>query len=92
MERHGAVQRNPFSSPLSYLTRDDGAVWWARMTLPLVPFLRLRECEEPFVMCGERWLFVTCLRADGMPDIGVYRFSTDLTHDYMAWREAFNLR
>jgi hypothetical protein len=44
------------------------------------------------VMCGERWLFVTCLRADGMPDIGVYRFSTDLTHDYLAWREAFNLR
>jgi hypothetical protein len=62
------------------------------MTLPLVPFLRLRECEEPFVMCGERWLFVTCLRADGMPDIGVYRFSTDLVHDYLAWREAFNLR
>jgi len=27
-----------------------------------------------------------------MPDIGVYRFSTDMTHDYMAWREAFNLR
>ena len=62
------------------------------MSIPLVPFLRLRDCEESFVMCGERWLFVTCLRADGMPDIGVYRFSTDLTHDYLAWREAFNLR
>ena len=60
--------------------------------IPLVPFLRLRECEEPFVMHGRRWLFVTCLRADGFPDIGVYSFDTDLCHDYLAWREAFNLK
>jgi hypothetical protein len=60
--------------------------------IPLVPFLRLRECEEPFVMHGRRWLFVTCLRADGFPDIGVYSFDTDLCRDYLAWREAFNLK
>lgn len=60
--------------------------------IPLVPFLRLRDCEESFVMHGRRWLFVTCLRADGVPDIGVYSFDTDLCHDYLAWREAFNLQ
>ena len=42
-------------------------------------------------MHGEKWQFVTVKRADGAEDIGVYRFSTDLCHDYSDFRAHFNL-
>jgi hypothetical protein len=57
----------------------------------LVEFLRARAFEEPFLMHGEKWQFVTVRRADGAEDIGVYRFSTDLCHDYADFRKLFNL-
>jgi len=59
--------------------------------MKIAEFLRLRAFEDPFMLSGEKWQFVTVRRADGAEDIGVYRFSTDLCHDYLAWREAFNL-
>ena len=55
------------------------------------PFLRLRQFEEPFQLSGERWLFVTVENERGEPDIGVYRFASDLCFDYMDWRRLFNL-
>jgi hypothetical protein len=42
-------------------------------------------------MDGEKWQFVTVKRADGAEDIGVYRFSTDLCHEYADFRKLFNL-
>jgi superfamily I DNA and RNA helicase len=42
-------------------------------------------------MHSEKWQFVTIKRADGQEDIGVYRFSTDLCHDYADFRALFNL-
>jgi hypothetical protein len=56
-----------------------------------VEFLRARAFEEPFIMHSEKWQFVTIRRADGAEDIGVYRFSTDLCHDYSDFRKLFNL-
>jgi hypothetical protein len=60
-------------------------------SMKLVEFLRARAFEEPFLMHGEKWQFVTIRRADGAEDIGVYRFSTDLCHDYVDFRAHFNL-
>ena len=57
----------------------------------LQEFLRLRAFEDPFVLSGEKWQFVTVKRDDGVEDIGVYRFSTDLCHDYLDFRKAYNL-
>lgn len=54
-------------------------------------FLRARAFEDPFLMHGEKWQFVTILRADGAEDIGVYRFATDLCYDYADFRALFNL-
>jgi hypothetical protein len=59
--------------------------------MKLVEFLRARAFEEPFVLANERWQFVTVKRDDGQEDIGVYRFSTDLCHDYADFRKLFNL-
>lgn len=59
--------------------------------MKLVEFLRARAFEEPFTMYGERWQYVTVLRADGADDIGIYRFSTDLCYDYSDFRALFNL-
>ena len=61
------------------------------MTIPLVEYIHPREGEEPFVMHGNRYQFVTVRRSDGCLDIGVYHFETDLCYDYLAWREAHNL-
>lgn len=55
------------------------------------PFLRLRQFEEPFTLAGERWLFVTVENELGEPDVGVYRYASDLCFDYMDWRRLFNL-
>lgn len=57
----------------------------------LVEFLRARAFEDPFLMHGERWQYVTIRRADGAEDIGVYRFATDLCYDYADFRALFNL-
>jgi hypothetical protein len=59
--------------------------------LKLAEFLRARAFEEPFQMHGEKWQYVTVKRDDGAEDIGVYRFSTDLCHDYSDFRAHFNL-
>ena len=59
--------------------------------MKLVEFIRPRAFEEPFIMHAEKWQFVTIRRADGAEDIGVYRFSTDLCHDYSDFRALFNL-
>ena len=59
--------------------------------MKLQQFIRLRSFEEPFVLSGEKWQFVTVKRDDGAEDIGVYRFSTDLCHDYLDFRKAYNL-
>jgi hypothetical protein len=59
--------------------------------MKLVEFLRARAFEDPFILSGERWQFVTVRRADGAEDIGVYRFSTDLCHEYADFRAMFNL-
>jgi hypothetical protein len=59
--------------------------------MKLAEFIRLRAFEEPFILSGERWQYVTVKRADGQEDIGVYRFSTDLCYDYVDFRALFNL-
>ena len=59
--------------------------------MKVLEYLRPRPFEEPFILAGERWQFVTIKRADGEEDIGVYRFSTDLCHDYSDFRALFNL-
>ena len=59
--------------------------------MKLAEFLRLRAFEDPFVLSGEKWQFVTVRRADGAEDIGVYRFATDLCHEYADFRALFNL-
>ena len=61
------------------------------MNIPLVEFISLRQCEDPFVMHGHRFRFVNVRRPDGHLDIGVYHYETDLCYDYLAWREAYNL-
>ncbi len=53
--------------------------------------IRLRAFEEPFVLSGEKWQFVTVKRDDNTEDIGVYRFSTDLAYNYSDFRNLFNL-
>jgi len=58
----------------------------------LVEFLRMRAFEDPFTLANERWQYVTVRRPDGSEDIGVYRFSTDLCHDYADFRALFNLK
>lgn len=59
--------------------------------MKLAEFIRLRSFEDPFMLSGEKWQFVTVKRADGAEDIGVYRFSTDLCHEYADFRAMFNL-
>jgi hypothetical protein len=59
--------------------------------MKLAEFIRLRAFEEPFILSGERWQYVTVKRADGAEDIGVYRFATDLCYDYSDFRTLFNL-
>ena len=59
--------------------------------MKLVEFLRMRAFEDPFMLSGERWQFVTVRRPDGAEDIGVYRFATDLCYDYSDFRAHFNL-
>jgi hypothetical protein len=59
--------------------------------MKVLEFIRLRSFEDPFVMDGEKWQFVTVKREDGAEDIGVYRFATDLCHEYADFRKLFNL-
>ena len=51
----------------------------------------MKVLEDPFILSGEKWQFVTVRREDGHEDIGVYRFETDLCHDYSDFRKLFNL-
>jgi hypothetical protein len=59
--------------------------------MKVLEFIRPRAFEEPFILSGEKWQYVTVKRADGAEDIGVYRFSTDLCYDYSDFRAHFNL-
>ena len=59
--------------------------------MKVLEYLRPRAFEDPFILSGEKWQYVTVRRADGHEDIGVYRFSTDLCHDYLDFRKLFNL-
>ena len=59
--------------------------------MKLVEYLRPRSFEDPFILSGEKWQYVTVRLPDGREDIGVYRFSTDLCHDYADFRKLFNL-
>jgi hypothetical protein len=59
--------------------------------MKVLEFIRLRSFEDPFTLSGEKWQFVTVRRSDGHEDIGVYRFATDLCHDYADFRKLFNL-
>jgi hypothetical protein len=59
--------------------------------MKVLEFIRLRSFEDPFILANERWQFVTVKRDDGAEDIGVYRFATDLCHDYADFRAHFNL-
>jgi hypothetical protein len=59
--------------------------------MKVLEYLRPRSFEEPFILANERWQFVTVKRDDGQEDIGVYRFATDLCHDYADFRKLFNL-
>ena len=59
--------------------------------MKVLEYLRPRSFEDPFVVDGEKWQFVTVKRDDGAEDIGVYRFATDLCHDYADFRKLFNL-
>ncbi|NBS67817.1 hypothetical protein EBT31_02745 [bacterium] len=56
-----------------------------------VEFLRLRSFEDPFILHGQKFQFVTVRNADGREDIGVYAFAQDLCFDYADFREAYNL-
>lgn len=56
-----------------------------------VEFIRLRSFEEPFILAGQKFQFVTVRNADGREDIGVYAFASDLCFDYGDFREAYNL-
>ena len=59
--------------------------------MKLQEFIRLRASEDPFILSGEKWQFVTVKRDDGAEDVGVYRFATDLCYDYLDFRKAYNL-
>ena len=59
--------------------------------MKLQEFLRLRAFEDPFILSGEKWQFVTVKRDDGAEDIGVYHFATDLCYNYADFRKAYNL-
>jgi hypothetical protein len=59
--------------------------------MKVLEYLRPRAFEEPFILSGERWQYVTVKRSDGQEDIGVYRFATDLCYDYSDFRALFNL-
>jgi len=65
-------------------------------TLPIntttiyVEYLRDRAGEEPFLMHGKRWQFVT-IRDEGREDIGVYSFDEDRCYHYGYWRDSMNL-
>ena len=59
--------------------------------MKVLEYLRPRSFEDPFFLSGEKWQFVTVRREDGHEDIGVYRFETDLCHDYSDFRKLFNL-
>jgi len=38
--------------------------------------------EEPFMINGEKWVYVNVRKNDGHIDVGVYRFGHDLAYDY----------
>jgi hypothetical protein len=62
--------------------------------MKLQEYLRPRSFEEPFILSGEKWQFVTVKRDDGddgAEDVGVYRFATDLCYNYSDFRKAYNL-
>ena len=56
-----------------------------------VEYVSDRAGEEPFMMNGQKYQFVTARNSKGNLDIGVYSFSGDITYNYSCWREQHNL-
>jgi hypothetical protein len=57
-----------------------------------VEYVRDRAGEEPFMMGGRKFQFVTVKNSKGRTDIGVYSFAEDLCYDYAFWRNAYGLK
>ena len=55
-----------------------------------VEYVRDRAGEDPFILAGKKWQFVT-VTDEGREDIGVYSFSEDRCYHYGYWRESMNL-
>lgn len=56
-----------------------------------VEYVRDRAGEDPFMLGGQKYQFVTAKYPNGKEDIGVYAFSGDVVYGYKAFREMFNL-
>jgi hypothetical protein len=61
-------------------------------TEAFVEYVRDREGEDPFLMNGQKYQFVTSRNSRGNLDIGVYAFAGDVTYSYSYWREIHNLK
>jgi len=53
----------------------------------IVEYLSDRAGEEPFLLGGKKYQFVTALYPDGKKDIGVYVFGNDYVLDYKYWMD-----
>ena len=57
-----------------------------------VEFVADMRDEEPFMMGGQKFQFVTAKYPNGKKDIGVYAFSGDIVYGYQAFRQMHNLK
>ena len=53
----------------------------------IVEYLSERAGEEPFLLGGKKYQFVTALYPDGKKDVGVYVFGNDYVLDYKYWMD-----
>jgi ppGpp synthetase/RelA/SpoT-type nucleotidyltranferase len=53
----------------------------------IVEYLSDRAGEEPFLLGGKKYQFVTALYPDGKKDVGVYVFGNDYVLDYKYWMD-----
>jgi len=51
----------------------------------IVEYVGERMGEEPFLLGGKKYQFVTALYPNGKKDIGVYIFGSDMVVDYEWW-------